>query len=43
VITDPDERRAMLTGVARNWGRTDLDAMVADSPLIEVTVPGYPA
>ena len=43
VITDPDERRAILTGVARNWGRTDLDAMVADSPLIEVTVPGYPA
>ena len=43
VITDPDERRAMLAGVARNWGRTDLDAMVADSPLIEVTVPGYPA
>ena len=43
VITDPDERRALLTGVARNWGRTDLDAMVADSPLIEVTVPGYPA
>jgi deazaflavin-dependent oxidoreductase (nitroreductase family) len=43
VITDPAERRAILTGVARNWGRTDLDAMVADSPLIEVTVPGYPA
>ena len=43
VITDQEERRALLTGVARNWGRTDLDAMVADSPLIEVTVPGYPA
>jgi len=43
VITDPAERRALLIGVARNWGRTDLDAMVADSPLIEVTVPGYPA
>ena len=43
VITDPVERRALLAGVARNWGRTDLDAMVADSPLIEVTVPGYPA
>ena len=42
VITDPLERRALLTGVARNWGRTDLDTMVADSPLIEVTVPGYP-
>jgi deazaflavin-dependent oxidoreductase (nitroreductase family) len=43
VITDPAERRSLLNGVARNWGRTDLDAMVADSPLIEVTVPGYPA
>ena len=43
VITDPAERRELLNGVARNWGRTDLDAMVADSPLIEVTVPGYPA
>ena len=43
VITDPVERRALLEGVARNWGRTDLDAMVADSPLIEVTIPGYPA
>ena len=42
VITDKEERRALLTGVARNWGRTDLDAMVADSPLIEVTIPGYP-
>ena len=42
VITDPAERRALLNGVARNWGRTDLDEMVADSPLIEVTVPGYP-
>ena len=43
VITEPAERREMLTGVARNWRRTDLDAMVAHSPLIEVTVPGFPA
>ena len=43
VITDPAERREMLTGVARNWRRTDLDVMVAHSPLIEVTVPGFPA
>jgi len=41
VITDPDERRALLTGVARNWKRTDVDVMVEHSPLIEVTVPGY--
>ena len=42
VITDPAERRALLAGVARNWGRTDVDAMVAHSPLIEVAIPGYP-
>jgi deazaflavin-dependent oxidoreductase (nitroreductase family) len=43
VITDPVERRELLTGVARNWNRTDVDVMVAHSPLIEVTVPGYRA
>ena len=43
VITDPAERRQLLTGVARNWNRTDVDLMVEASPLIEVTVPGYPA
>lgn len=43
VITDPAERRELLTGVAANWKRTDLDVMVEHSPLIEVTVPGYPS
>jgi deazaflavin-dependent oxidoreductase (nitroreductase family) len=43
IVTDPAERRELLAGVARNWGRTDLEAMVEHSPLIEVTVPGYPA
>lgn len=43
IVTDEVERRELLAGVARNWGRTDLDAMVAWSPLIEVTIPGYPA
>jgi deazaflavin-dependent oxidoreductase (nitroreductase family) len=43
VVTDPAERRELLVHVARNWGRTDLDAMIEHSPLIEVTVPGYPA
>lgn len=42
VITDPGERRRLLEGVARNWGRTDIAAMEAHSPLIEVTLPGYP-
>ncbi|HEY3335990.1 MAG TPA: nitroreductase family deazaflavin-dependent oxidoreductase [Candidatus Limnocylindrales bacterium] len=42
IVTDPAERRQMLTGVARNWNRTDIDLMVEASPLIEVTIPGYP-
>lgn len=37
-ITDETERRAILTHVARNWNRTDLDEMVRESPLIEVTL-----
>ena len=40
VITDEAERRAILEHVARAWRRTDLDAMVAHSPLIEVTISG---
>jgi deazaflavin-dependent oxidoreductase (nitroreductase family) len=43
VVTDPAERRELIEGVARNWKRTDVDFMVEHSPLIEVTVPGYPA
>jgi deazaflavin-dependent oxidoreductase (nitroreductase family) len=43
VVTDPAERRVLIEGVARNWKRTDVDVMVEHSPLIEVTVPGYPA
>ena len=42
VVTDPAERLALLEGAARNWGRTDLDVMVEHSPLIEVTMPGFP-
>ena len=43
VVTDPDERRELLAGVARAWNRTDLDRMVEESPLIELTIPGYAA
>lgn len=43
VVTDPAERRALLEGVARNWNRTDVDVMVEQSPLVDVTIPGYPA
>ncbi|MGA3029687.1 MAG: nitroreductase family deazaflavin-dependent oxidoreductase [Candidatus Limnocylindrales bacterium] len=39
-ITDESERRAVLEHVARAWKRTDLDNMVAYSPLIEVTIAG---
>jgi deazaflavin-dependent oxidoreductase (nitroreductase family) len=38
VVTDPDERRPILARVAQAWRRTDLDRMVEQSPLIEVTV-----
>jgi len=41
VITDPTERRVVLTQVARAWNRDDVEAMVAWSPLIEVSVDGY--
>ena len=37
IITDEAERREDLAYVARAWGRTDLEAMVRYSPLIEVT------
>jgi deazaflavin-dependent oxidoreductase (nitroreductase family) len=36
IVDDPAERRIALADVARAWGRTDLDRMVQQSPLIEV-------
>ena len=42
-ITDPAERRAILEKVARVWNRTDVGVMLEFSPLIEVSIPGYPA
>jgi len=41
-ITDPAERRSVLEQVARVWKRTDLNEMLAHSPLIELTIEGYP-
>ncbi len=41
IITDAAERREVLRYVARAWRRTDIEEMVAWSPLIEVTIPGY--
>ena len=37
VIEDETERRQILPHIARNWGRKDLEKMVEQSPLIEVT------
>jgi deazaflavin-dependent oxidoreductase (nitroreductase family) len=38
IVDDPTERRQILDRVAQAWKRTDLDVMVATSPLIEVTI-----
>ena len=38
VVSDADERRRILARVAQAWRRTDLDRMVDQSPLIEVTI-----
>ncbi len=38
VVTDPDERRPLIEAAARRWGRTDIPAMLAHSPLIVLTV-----
>ena len=37
-VTDPVERQAVLGKVARAWRRTDVDNMVAHSPLVEVII-----
>ena len=38
MIEDEAERRAVLPQIARIWGRKDLEKMVEQSPLIEVTL-----
>jgi deazaflavin-dependent oxidoreductase (nitroreductase family) len=43
VVTDPAERRGLLEPVARNWGRTDLEEMQQHSPLMEISIEGFPA
>jgi hypothetical protein len=37
IVEDPTERREVLAQIARIWRRTDVDRMVEQSPLIEVT------
>jgi deazaflavin-dependent oxidoreductase (nitroreductase family) len=41
VIEDETERREILPHIARNWGRKDLETMVKQSPLIEVTLDAH--
>jgi F420H(2)-dependent quinone reductase len=36
-VLEPVERRSLMERVAQNWGRKDLDVMLAHSPLVEVT------
>lgn len=36
-ILEAVERREVMARVAANWSRTDLDVMLAQSPLVEVT------
>ena len=36
-ITDLSERRTVLLEVSKTWGRDDIDVMVRESPLVEVT------
>ena len=38
IIDDEAERRRILPTIARNWRRNDLETMVRQSPLIEVTL-----
>jgi len=51
IVTGEAERRELADHVARSWnnservvqvwGRTDVDAMVTWSPIVEVIIPGY--
>ena len=38
IVDDASERRHILERVAQAWRRTDVDRMVEQSPLIEVTI-----
>ncbi|HEU4998788.1 MAG TPA: nitroreductase family deazaflavin-dependent oxidoreductase [Lapillicoccus sp.] len=39
-VTDPQERRPLIEAAARRWRRTDVDRMLAHSPLIVLDVDG---
>lgn len=40
IITDEAERREVLPHIARTWKRDDVETMVEQSPLFEVTIDG---
>jgi deazaflavin-dependent oxidoreductase (nitroreductase family) len=40
IITDEAERREVLPHIARVWKRDDVETMVRQSPLFEVTIDG---
>jgi deazaflavin-dependent oxidoreductase (nitroreductase family) len=40
IITDDAERREVMPHIARNWKRDDIETMVEQSPLFEVTIDG---
>ena len=37
VVDDPTERRPLIEAAARRWGRHDVDLMMEQSPLLELT------
>ncbi|MET0789568.1 MAG: nitroreductase family deazaflavin-dependent oxidoreductase [Cellulomonas sp.] len=37
VVEDPAERRPLIEAAARQWGRDDVELMMRQSPLIEIT------
>ena len=37
VVEDPDDRRPLIEAAAKRWRRDDVDLMMAQSPLIELT------
>jgi deazaflavin-dependent oxidoreductase (nitroreductase family) len=41
VVTDESERHAVLSEIARAWGRSDVEVMVRYSPLVEVLIEDY--
>jgi deazaflavin-dependent oxidoreductase (nitroreductase family) len=40
IISDDAERRELLPHIARNWKRDDVETMIEQSPLFEVTIDG---